>query len=309
MSVTIRPPQPRVQARQTIGRTLIAHGYHETITFSFLPPDQAEPFQDDHDLVRVNEEQKKAEPALRPSVLPSLLACRKANQDAGNRDVRLFEVAQTFSTSKGKYHESRRLALLADAERPADALREMRGTIEELLSALGLEERVRIIHTEDPPAWADPAARIVDADAPERIIGTYGPATRQIAKRFDLQTPAVLAELDYDALIAAYPPQPSVQPLPRFPAIERDLSIVVDEATSWSSIEAAVHGAEPALLEGVEFVVVYRGKPIEKGRKSVTLRMIFRDPNRTLRHEEVSEQVDAVVRRLESEVDAELRAT
>ena len=304
MKIIAQRPQRSVQARQAVARLLTAHGYFETITFSFVAPRYAQPFLGDLQLVNVDEEKKKAEPALRPSVLPSLLACRKANQDVGNRGVRLFEAARTFAQREA-YVESRRLALLADADH-ADHLRAMRGTIEELLAGLGLEGRVAI-RTGAARAWAEPVAELVDTADGDRVIGAYGPATPQILKLFDLQTPVALAELDYEALVSAYPPRPSPGALPRFPAVGRDLSLNVAEPTSWQAIETTIAQVRPALLERVEFVTVYRGKPIPAGRKSVTLRMTFRDPARTLKHEEVNAQVDAVISAVTGELGAEVR--
>jgi len=167
---------------------------------------------------------------------------------------------------------------------------------------------VRIAEADPLPPWARAAAQLMDTQDGGRVLGTYGVAADAVVKQFDLQTAVVLAELQYEPIITAYPPEPEVRPLPRFPAIERDLSIVVDESVRWSAIESSIHAAEPALLEGVRFVETYRGKPVPKGSKSVTLRMVFRHPERTLQHEEVSEQADAVVQRLRRDVGAELRA-
>ena len=136
MQITARRPQVEVLARNEIGRALVAHGYHETITFSFASPKHAEPFRADWEPVRVDEEKKKAEPELRPSLLPSLLECRKSNQDAGNQGVRLFEVAQVFGNTDAGYVDPARLGLLADCaggsvDAKSDALRGLRGTLEE----------------------------------------------------------------------------------------------------------------------------------------------------------------------------------
>ena len=305
MRIVARPPQKLVQVRQTVARVLTAHGFLETINFSFLAPKLGEPFLDGRELVQVDEDKKKAEPGLRPSLLPSLLGCRKSNQDAGNKEVRLFEIAQTFGRKGDGYQESRRLALLADAQDLSGSLRAMRGTIEELLEHLGAEQ-IRIVPGQDR-AWARPAAHLVDGGGEGPIIGAYGPATPAMLKLFDLQTPVVLAEIDYEPLIRNYPPRPRVGPLPRFPAIERDLSLIVDEPVTWEEVDRLIARTRPALLEAVEFVTVYRGKPIAPGRKSVTLRMTFRDPQRTLKHEEVNPQVQAVVDSAARELNAEVR--
>ncbi|MDX1565965.1 MAG: hypothetical protein R3236_11190, partial [Phycisphaeraceae bacterium] len=95
--------------------------------------------------------------------------------------------------------------------------------------------------------------------------------------------------------------------LPRYPSIDRDLSPVVDESVTWDAIRHVIEANDPDLLESVEYVTVYRGKPIPKGRKSVTLRMRFRDPDRTLKHEEVTEQIQGVVKALSDSLNAEIR--
>lgn len=306
MHVTTRPPQTMIEARRRIISTLAAHGFCQTITFSFLPDAHAKAFAGDLELVKVDEDKKKAEAALRTSVLPSLLACRKGNQDAGNQDVKLFEIAQTFGRRDGRFVESRHLALLVDAPEASIAMRTLRGSLEELFDLMGCGD-LKFVAAEKVPTWLSAAADILDASG--AVIGTYGPAAPAICKQFDLQTPVVIAEIDYPTLVAQYPPRPQVKALPRFPAIDRDLSIVVDETTPWTAIDAAVNAARPALMERVEFITVYRGKPIEKGRKSVTFRMRFRDPQRTLEHDEVSGQVDSVIDELTKSVRAELRTT
>jgi phenylalanyl-tRNA synthetase beta chain len=137
------------------------------------------------------------------------------------------------------------------------------------------------------------------------VAGLIAPAAQ---KAFDLQTPVVAAELDLEELLAPYPPRRVVTPLARFPGIERDLSVVVDEGVSWNQLRSQVYATSPALMEELRFLVTYRGKPIPGGKKSVSFRMVFRDPAATLRHEQVDPQVTAVVDRLKREVGAELRA-
>jgi len=307
MELTIRPPQPLVQARREVGRLLVAHGYHETITFSNITPAQAKPFMEPaHELITL-EDERAAESALRPSLLPSLLAVRKTNQDAGNRDVKLFEIARTFSQKDGQFHEMAELALLTDAE-SGDSVRALRGTIEELCVWLGRPDLRFDQAGEATPQWAQAAGLIVNPeDGSGRIVGCFGRVNAATLKQFGLKVEIDAAWLDYDYLTAGYPPTASVAPLARFPGIERDLTIIVDEAITWSQIEAAVNQSQPALLDGLSFIGVYRGKQIGKGRKSVSLRMRFSDPEKTLRHEEVDPQVESVIESLKHAAAAELR--
>jgi len=117
-----------------------------------------------------------------------------------------------------------------------------------------------------------------------------------------------LLEVDWEAVLALYPPAVTTVSLPRFPAIERDLSVIVAEPVRWAQIEAVIDQVQPPLLESVRFITTYRGKPIEKGHKSVSLRMVFRDPQQTLRHDQVDPQVAAVVEALSEQCGAALRA-
>ncbi|MEX1016803.1 MAG: phenylalanine--tRNA ligase subunit beta [Phycisphaeraceae bacterium] len=306
IAINVRPPQREVEARRRLGRVLVAHGFHETITLSFVGMKHGQPFVPaDAAPVLVDDERRKAEPMLRPSLLPSLLICRKANQDAGNADVRLFELAATWYESQADMHEQRQLALLADADDAQQAVRDLRGTIEDVAEQLG-----------GPAARAglsfEPVSRETFAVAAEvrlhgEAIGVTGVLADPAREVFDVKTPQVAAELAVEPLLAMYPPVRQVQPLPRYPAIERDLSLLVDEDVSWRQIEQAVHDAQPALLDSVRFIGTYRGKPIAAGRKSVSFRMLFRDPAKTLRHDAVDPQVATVVAALQQAVSAELR--
>jgi phenylalanyl-tRNA synthetase beta chain len=138
-------------------------------------------------------------------------------------------------------------------------------------------------------------------------VGVFGVIEKPLADRFGLQVQVVAAQLDLESLIMLYPPRHEAGELPKYPAIERDLSVVVDEATPWQQIADAIATANPALLESTDFVGTYRGKQVGTGKKSVTLRMQFRDPATTLRHEQVDPQVQTVVKALGENVGAELR--
>lgn len=303
LSLTVRPPQRQVVAMRTLRQVLVAHGYHETVTFSFVRPEHAAPFADAGERVEIDDARRKAEPVLRPSLLPSLLACRKTNQDAGNVAVKLFEAAATWRRDGGRIVESTRLALLADAGDDLQrAVCELRGTLEELVEALAGNDRAGFTAS-NQRAMASAATLTLDAT----VAGAFGIVDAATLKAFDLQTPVVAAELDLTALLALEPARPEVAELPRYPGIQRDLSVVVDDATPWSAIEAAARDVRPDLLESLTFVGVYRGKPIPRGRKSVTLRMTFRDPRSTLRHEQVDPQVERVLACLREAVGAELR--
>ena len=303
IQIEVKAPQAAQAARAELGRVLVGHGYHETINPVFLSRRYGEAFLPQGLApVTVEDERSKATPMLRPSLLPSLMLCRKANQDVGNAGVRVFELAAAWWYDQQRIVERRSLTLLSDAGDTQQALRDLRGVIEELCERLLGPAPVSF-----KPGDADGYAPAATVTVGERHVGVMGVAASSLQDLFDLQAPVVVAELDAEALLGGYPPSRQVSPLARFPGIERDLSVIVPEQVTWQGIEQALHGAEPALLESLTFLGAYRGKPIAKGRKSVSLRMTFRDPERTLRHEQVDPQVAAVVAQLEAAVGAELR--
>ena len=302
ISIVARPPQPQVQARQRLTETLVAHGYHEAITFSFLAPEPAHAFcPKGAELVRVDDDRRKAEPMLRPALVPSLLQCRKGNQDAGNHGVKLFETASVWHRKNGRIVETVKLGLIADAEDAGAALRGIRGMLDELVDSLGATG----ITVEPGDGLSMSSAAVIRLGA--AAVGHYGVIDDATLKLFGLQSPVVAAELALPPLLELYPPTRTTRELPKYPGIERDLSVLVDEPVPWARLESAVREADPALLEDLAFVGVYRGKQAGAGRKSVTFRMRFRDPQRTLRHDEVDPQVATVVDRLKVDVGAEVR--
>lgn len=311
----------RERATDVLGRVLSSAGFFETVTFSFLKREHAEGFLPGGSLpLMVDEARRKDTPYLRPSVIPSLLSCRRANQDAKVTTiggVRLYEMSAVFArpeSDPGATRERRVLTLYADApadvpaaEAPQAALRVVRGAIESCLVAVG--GRAAVISVEPAPAVHptlrdETTARVLLAGKPIGVMTTIGSSARA---KWELEAIGAAAEIDLQPLIDLYPPKATASALPRFPAIERDLSVVVDERVPWSRIESTIVEIHPALMERIEFVGVYRGKQLGAGKKSVTLRMTFRDPKRTLEHEEVDPQVASAVEALGRSVGGVLR--
>ncbi|MCB9838422.1 MAG: phenylalanine--tRNA ligase subunit beta [Phycisphaeraceae bacterium] len=313
VDLQIAPPQPERQAQTALAGALTGMGFYETVTFTFVTHDDCKAFMPQGlRTLQVDEERRKGAPALRPSVIPSLLHCRRINQDNGAAragEVRLFEFASVFAqTTTGDTVQHRNIALCLDAPDPQLGLRQLRGVIERLAREMGGAETTIGVELTPPvfPALdPDAHAGLTLGGAP---LGYLALPTPQTLKQFGIDTPVAVAEINLDALLALYPPAATVHALPAFPAIERDLSVIVDEHAPWAAIEVAINSASPDRMVGLTFEGVYRGKQVGAGRKSVTLRMRFQDPDRTLRHDEVDPQVESVVSALKSAVGAELRA-
>lgn len=333
----ITSPQGSEKAVALAAGVLAGLGFFETVTFTFVPPKSAKPFTPASlRTMEVCDGRRRADPVLRPSAILGLLECRRANQDRGvkpsggtitgepDAGVRLFELSSVFleappatGTGRGTSQERRTLSLLVDASFPAQgkqveksqaAVRLLRGAIEAVVLALaGTRLPVRVEPIATPPVPAFDAGACAEVFAGSVRLGVFGLINSSVQSAFGLDVPVACAELDLDALVGLYPPRSLAQTLPAFPAIERDLSLIVAESTPWARIDALVGSSGVALLEGWRFVTTYRGAQAGEGKKSVTLRLVFRDPAGTLTHDKVTPQVDAIIGLAQRELGATVR--
>jgi phenylalanyl-tRNA synthetase beta chain len=236
-------------------------------------------------------------PGLRTSLVPSLLRVRALNQTRRNKDVRLFELAHVYlPKAKGELPDERlMLGIVGDVD-----FRAMKGVVETLLARFGLAQSVASAES-TLPFLAEGIVLLLDGT----MLGYAGLPTPATLERFDLKTKLALAELDFGMLARAAKPQAKFRDLPRFPEIDRDLAIVVDDSVPWAEVREVVEGQGIALLESVEFESEFRAKSVGEGKKSLAFSMIFRAPDRTLTREEA----DAAVKTILDALVATLRAT
>ena len=229
------------------------------------------------------------------------------NHHNGVHDLKLFESAATFLRTGDTHTETQKLALVMDVPAPTDAeagVRALRGVIERLVELLqGPDASVDIV-PDDGAAWHAPGGKV---HVNGRSIGRAGLLAAGIGRIFEIDEPVAVAELEIGPLMATYPPDIEAHPLPSYPAVERDISAIVGEGTSWAALRGVIDGLQLEHLETIEFVATFRGPQIGDGRKSVTMRLRFRAREKTLVHESVDVQVDAVIGALETGVGAEIR--
>ncbi|MHC4909732.1 MAG: phenylalanine--tRNA ligase subunit beta [Planctomycetota bacterium] len=303
--IRIAPPQSTELAKRAVNDTLAGLGYVECVTHSLISDAAAARFLvEGQGPLRVADERAKAEPVLRPSVLPSLLRVRAHNSDAGVADLRLFESASTYWLEGDAHEETIKLGLLVDADADTPDLRELRGAIERLATLLVGPAATVEIEADDALPWLAPGARVLING---RDHGFIGLVAREVAAASGLDLPLACAELSLRDLYASFPPDAEATALPAVPSIERDLTIIVAETTAWGAVRDAVLALDLDLLEGLDFVTTYMGKGVEPGKKSLTLRCRFRAADRTLTHEEVTPQMELVVAALSEAVGGQVR--
>jgi len=182
---------------------------------------------------------------------------------------------------------------------------DLKGVVEGLLEGLKAEG-VAYEPAEHPSFHPGKCARIVVAG---REIGKVGSLHPQVQARYDLpESPVVMADIDLDGLLAEAHERHAVRPVPAFPPVLEDMAFVVDELVPSAAVAAAIHQAGGALLEGLRLFDVYRGGQIGAGKKSLAYAVTYQAEDRTLTDAEVAAVRARIVKKLEDELGAQLRA-
>jgi phenylalanyl-tRNA synthetase beta chain len=299
-------PDLRMIALERTKDLLAGLGFVECVTHALVTEKLAQAFlAKGHNALRIEDERAGGTPCLRPAAVTGPVAARALNADRGARaNVRLFEIAHAFRLGPdGNHREWQALGLVADAPDAAEGYRTVRGVIERL--AHELAGAMVTVEPSTGGSGIDPAATVSLDGKP---IGRIGLLSAEAAAAVGLDLPLAVAEIELESLVSRFPPERPAAALPAFPGAERDVSVVVPDATPWSRIESTVREAKPEHLESLAFVTTYRGKQLGAGRKSVTLRLVFRRADGTLRREDVDAIVAKLTESLQKSLGAELRA-
>jgi phenylalanyl-tRNA synthetase beta chain len=293
ISIRLTRPEPTAAAMEVIRSTLVAAGYFESVTFSFVSDILANDFipegaAKERPLMRAQHNVRKADANLRPSILPGLLESIRHNESAGVSEPRLFEIGATFwNDAGGSPVERRRVALTGAGDVSA-----VRGVVEALLHRLDSTRPMTIVPGTTAGFAKGACGQIQWSGQP---IGWLGKIDRAVADKLSLREIPAGAELELEPLLAGMQHVPQLRPLPKFPPVRRDLSLVVPEPTRYEKIESLIRGQKPANMEELQYVTTYRGKPLEKGQKSVTVTLVFRSASETLTSEHVEASMQRVV--------------
>jgi phenylalanyl-tRNA synthetase beta chain len=252
---------------------------------------------------------------LRPSLLPGLIHSLRHNVTRKNYDVALFEVGRVFSLSNGATKEERRVAIALTGQRAPnfwsgddrDAkldVFDLKGLLEEFMEQFGLRGVSVARRNENSPMFIESGTISLGGKLP---LGEFGQLSPALAKKYDLRDAVLLAELNLDQLLARRNPAKSFKPLPQFPAIRRDIAMVVAETVSHDAVLQTVRQTKPANLETVDLFDVFRGKTIPEGQKSLAYAFTYRSSEKTLTDAEVNAAHGKVVDALKSQLKASVR--
>lgn len=291
----------------TLKSALVARGWQEVVSYSFIAEAEAEPFLEGRPAIRLQNPIASQMAVMRPRLLPGLLQTLQHNLNRGLARLRIFEIGRCFL---GTEADAQPLAIAALAY--GNALPEQWGAasrvvdffdLKQELDAVArgaLEYRAHDLHpalhpTQSASLWRD-----------GRAVGHIGSLHPRLVQAMGLAHAPVLFELELAALAPAQPPR--YQSLPRMQPVRRDLAIVVDEAVTSAQVLNAIWKNPPASLESIALFDVYRGKGLEDGKKSLAFKMLLKHTDVTLTDAEMDAAMQQVINQLRETCAATLRS-
>jgi phenylalanyl-tRNA synthetase beta chain len=254
---------------------------------------------------------------LRPSLLPGLIHSLRHNVSRKNYDVALFEVGRVFqpaAAGQGTVKEERHIAVAItgqrnplfwsgdDREAKFDVY-DLKGLIEGFFEQFGLRGMTYNRRAESTALFLESAT----IQLGKQQLGEFGQLVPALAKKYDLRDAVFLAELNLDLLLARRNPSRSFKSLPAFPAIRRDVAMLVPEATTHDAILQVVKQTKPANLESVELFDVFRGKNVPEGQKSLAYAFTYRNAEKTLTDAEATAAHEKLVEQFKKVLQATVR--
>lgn len=314
-TITITPASEEFEAeemlREKISDLLVGFGFYETLTNSIT---NASYFSEEHaeSLVTLINSLSAEHNVMRPSLFETSLEVVARNLNQKNLGLRLFEFGNTYSKNgPGKYRESRQLALVASgrvsathwSQKPAPPdIFYLKGVMQAILRHSGIGE----VSTTAQPA--PPFEFHLEFRLKGTLIGSAGKIKNSVLDKFDIRQPVYFGSFDWDALTALHATQQTrIQQLPRFPFVERDLSMVVSRDLPWEKVEGTVQKLRLDRLRHIKLFDIFESEKLGAGKKSMAVNFLFRDDEKTLTDKEIDGWMDKIMSSLEKDLDAEIR--
>ncbi|MGB9627660.1 MAG: phenylalanine--tRNA ligase subunit beta [Thermodesulfobacteriota bacterium] len=299
---------------------LLHQGYHEVITYSFTSPSSCDflglrPDDPRRKQIRILNPLTEDFSVMRTSLIPGLLEVARYNISRKNLNLKLFELRKVFLYQEGEKLPKEvkfltGLAMGMDHEPhwayPLRAIDfyDIKGAIENILEELQVK-KVKFIKAKDIPYLHPGKASRLFVE--EKEVGVLGEVHPDVLNHYGIHERIYLFEIDFEELVRRAGEGRRFQPLPKFPEVYRDLSVVVREEIEAEKIGEAIWGVKEPLIQEIRLFDVYQGPPIPKGKRGVSYRIRYQAPDRTLTDEEVNQIHEKVIVQLREAFGVELR--
>ena len=284
----------RMRLKDEVSHVLTAMGFYEIMNYSFVSPKSVDKLMLDEkdarrNMLPIRNPLGEDTSVMRTTLVPDMLSTLALNMNHGNDSARLFEVAAVFDpehrTAEGLPTETRKLCLGLYGK-DADFFT-MRGVVERLLKQLGIAFDV----SRSDEVYLHPGrqAKLTQGEQVVCVLGEVHPTVRE---NFDMPSRALIAEMDMEVIAQLQTPMGAVKPMPRYPAVSRDLSLVMAESTEVGPLLADMAHAAGSILEDAKMFDVYRSVAVGKDMKSVAFSFVFRAADHTLTEAEITKAME-----------------
>jgi phenylalanyl-tRNA synthetase beta chain len=315
--------QPTELRKKSIRTGLSDIGFDEAIGYSFIDTKHDGVLQEIPDLLITSIDQPFVElqdsviegaVRMRPTLIPGLLDAVRHNMNFQRKDLKLFEIGKVFAADgeRGlpKERELFAIALTGGVlnENRALPVRELdffdaKGALEMALDAA----HIGGVHFESAEVKHLRRGQSANVSVGGKPVGYIGRLSEEIASNYKFKQPVFVAEIDLQSVLEREPADVRYRPLPKFPAVVRDVSFVVDRSMAFGSIKKAAIDSGVELLRSVEFVDVFEGKGLGDDERSLTMRFTYRSDERTLIEDEVTNAHDQVLKHLDTSLGVRQR--
>ena len=284
-------------------------GYSEILTYSFVSPsifDQIRLPEDSslRNAMRIQNPLGEDASIMRTVALPSMLAILARNNAYHNDAVKLYELAKVYLPKPGQILPDEPKHLVLGTYGEHEDFFKMKGEIEAFLRGMNVPEARYTAEKHDPTFHPGRCARVSVGGVD---LGCFGQIHPLVARSYGIDGEIFAAELNFTALLSLQLPEKTYTPLPKYPAVTRDIAVVCDEAVTVAALSDCIRTAGGKLLRSVELFDIYRGKGIASGSKSAAFRLTLRADDRTLTDADSDGVVSTVLAALEKELNAKLR--
>lgn len=291
--------------------TLVALGLSEVVTYDLIGKNDACIFLQEGEPVTLLKPLSEELSTLRTSLIPSLLHAACWNINHSNKNIKFFEVGSAFVADKKTVRENEHIAAVFTGaagriswknKTAAVDVYEVKGCVEQLLT------RNKVANWRFEPAGetstVEQRLRVL---AGKDVLGYLGKLTKAVLNHFSLEQPVFFFDLNLAKVHSALASKVTFSPIPKYPTVNRDIALVLDESIEAGEIIETVRKSGGKLLQNIEVFDVFTGKQVGSGLKSIALNLSFYSLERTLQEQEVEKAMQAVLHSLAKQFSARLR--
>ena len=305
---TLGEKNKQQKLQDKVKELLVIKGFSEMYSFSFISENDFNKCNlDSSKAIRISNPLGEDYSLMRTEMMPTVLQSISTNYNKKNKNVKLFEIGRTYSDEEKNMEKGE---IPTEVDQIAFAMYGenvdfyvVKGVIENILEVSNIA-RYQIARAEDAHLHPGRSAQILIG---KDSIARFGEVHPQILENYDIGEKVYYAVIDINKFAKYGKDNKKYAPIPKFPAVERDIAVVVDEDIEVGQIEAIIMKRAKSVLETLKLFDVYRSDKLGENKKSVAYELIFRAKDKTLTDDEITGTMNAIISDLKSSIDAELR--